>query len=60
MKTKILFKDSGRRSYASPVTSITPVHIQGVLCESPEEVDYSSLGLNQGYVTDYSGTLSFE
>ncbi|MBO4428178.1 MAG: hypothetical protein J5771_06840 [Bacteroidales bacterium] len=60
MKTKLLFKDSGRRSYAPPVASITPVHMQGVLCESPEEVDYNGLGLNQGYVNDYSGTFNFE
>ena len=53
-KKQTLCMQRGR--YASPVLGTTPLYPEGVLCDSeqPEAVEYDSLGLNQGYVNDYS------
>ena len=45
-----------RGRYASPVLGTTSLYPGGVLCDSQqlEAVEYDGLGLNQGYVNDYS------
>ena len=45
-----------RGRYASPELGTTPLHPEGVLCDSEQQevVEYDGLGLNQGYVNDYS------
>lgn len=59
MKTKLLFKDSGRRSYAPPVVSTTLVQMQGVLCESTE-ADFANPTLGWTTNNDLSGDVTFE